>query len=174
MTVAEIIMEDHELDDHFERLMSLVDQEDLISRGISDERELDWWLSEYPTLEEAESALLERSNRAKSLNKNQFPNLTDYLSECAKIDRETMMLEMTVDELYQDWMPDGANHSDFKIGTIFRAGGGRFLCTDVGQRTIVAIRYTPRNPDNMNGPPYFLVESVFDEYDIEGVTILSR
>jgi len=94
--------------------------------------------------------------------------------EIAKLDRDIMMLESTVDELYKDWEPTGAKHEDFKIGTIFRSATGRWICTDVGKRTVVAIRYTPENPEDMDGPPYFLAETVFDEFDIEAVDILEN
>ena len=177
MTIAEIMMEDRNLDRHFENLSKVIrvkDIDSLVEEDQFDTKEtlLSWWLEEYPTLESAEAELLERHRRMKALNKEDFESSIDYLSECAKIDREIMMLEMTIDELYTDWVPEGANHEDFRIGTIFRAGGGRFLCTDIGTRTVVAIRYTPREPEKMDGPPYFLQETVWDEFDIEGVTIL--
>ena len=172
MTVAEIMMIDKKLDDQFQRIRTIVNEENMSSEVEG--RELDWWLEEYPTLESAETELLKRHKQFESLDRLKFKSSVDYLSESAKIDREIMMLEMTIDELYKDWTPSGAKHEDFQIGTIFRAGGGRFLCTDVGTRTICAIRYTPRSPDKMNGPPYFLIEQVWDEFDIEGVTILKK
>lgn len=124
------------------------------------------------TIEEAEDELLKRYEEIKSLNKKDFSSLNRYLSEIARIDNEIMMLEMTVDERCQDWSPTGSNHCDFKIGTIFRSSDGRWLCTDVGRRTVIAIRYTPQTPENMDGPPYFLSEHVFDELDLQGVDIL--
>jgi hypothetical protein len=174
MTVAEIEMEDRKLDDHFEEIMRIIEIDNSDCTESSEGRELDWWLEEYPTLECAETELLERHQKLETINREDFESSIDYLSECTVIDREIMMLEMTIDELYTDWIPEGAKHEEFKIGTIFRAGGGRFLCTDVGTRTVIAIRYTPRQPDNMNGPPYFMKETVWDEFDIEGVTILSQ
>ncbi len=60
-------------------------------------------------------------------------------------------------------------HSDFWIGREFLSGAGRWRCTDVGARTIAAIRLDmDHDPSWYNGPPYLVVESVFDEYDIEG------
>jgi hypothetical protein len=75
-------------------------------------------------------------------------------------------------------------HSEFKIGGIFRCGGRLWRCTDIGTRTIVAIhndrvevggspalRRTlsgAEAEDWFRGPPYAVVESVFDENDIEG------
>jgi hypothetical protein len=59
-------------------------------------------------------------------------------------------------------------HSDFRIGGEFLSGSGRWRCTDVGKRTIAAIRLNhDDDPAWYNGPPYAIVEYVFDEYDIE-------
>ena len=78
-------------------------------------------------------------------------------------------------------------HSEFKIGGAFRCGGRQWRCTDVGTRTIVAIRLDQvevggNKPESRRtlsqaeaevegwfyGPPYAVSESVFDEYAIEG------
>jgi hypothetical protein len=60
-------------------------------------------------------------------------------------------------------------HSDFRIGCEFLTGSGRWRCTDIGKRTIAAIRLNhDDDPAWYNGPPYAVVESVFDEFDIEG------
>ena len=80
-------------------------------------------------------------------------------------------------------------HSDFRIGTIFFTATGKWQCTDVGTRVIVAISMEPRtlvrtrsegggaqiqerfvsdDPNDLVGPPYFVPEQVFDEYDLEG------
>lgn len=59
-------------------------------------------------------------------------------------------------------------HSDFRIGREFLTGSGRWRCTDVGKRTIAAIRLNHDDaPALYNGPPYAVAEFVFDEYDIE-------
>ena len=76
------------------------------------------------------------------------------------------------------------NHSDFKIGCEFTTLVGRWRCTDIGTRTIVAIRidlvetrtivdghpvrrYLTQDEAELegwfNGPPYVLAEVVFDE-----------
>lgn len=81
------------------------------------------------------------------------------------------------------------NHSDFQIGTEFFTATGKWRCTDVGNRVIVAISLEPRQLIRVNyseigerseqncasddahdlvGPPYSVAEHVFDEYDIEG------
>jgi hypothetical protein len=61
------------------------------------------------------------------------------------------------------------NHADFWIGREFFTATGRWRCTDVGTRTIAAIRLDlDHDPAWYNGPPYAVVESVFDEYDFEG------
>lgn len=80
-------------------------------------------------------------------------------------------------------------HSDFRIGTIFFTATGKWKCTDVGTRVIVAISLEPRtmvrtktsddgvqmrecfisnDPHDLAGPPYGIPEYVFDEYDLEG------
>jgi hypothetical protein len=77
-------------------------------------------------------------------------------------------------------------HSEFKIGGTFRCGGRLWRCTDIGTRTIVAIRVDRvevRGSPALHrilsgveaeaagwfrGPPYAVAESVFDENDIEG------
>ena len=81
-------------------------------------------------------------------------------------------------------------HSDFYIGLEFWCGTKRWRCTDVGTRVVVAISLEPRNmvcsdvdpadstkriqtrfvsvdPRDLNGPPYGVAESVFDENDLE-------
>ena len=60
-------------------------------------------------------------------------------------------------------------HSDFWIGREFLTGSGRWRCTDVGTRTVAAIKLDhDHDPWWYIGPPYKVMESVFDEYDIEG------
>lgn len=80
-------------------------------------------------------------------------------------------------------------HSDFQIGTEFFTATGKWRCTDVGTRVIVAIslepremvrvqrgetgerieeRFTSDDPHDLVGPPYMVAEQVFGEYDIEG------
>src|SRR3954451_102548 len=75
-------------------------------------------------------------------------------------------------------------HFEFVIGEAFTTGHGLWRCTDVGTRTVVAIRIDSaevvsvlggrethsvvdprRDPSWLHGPPYALVETVFDEYD---------
>ncbi len=85
-------------------------------------------------------------------------------------------------------------HNDFSIGLDFWCGKKRWRCTDVGTRVVVAIcleprdmvsietdptdktkrietKYVSNDPRDLNGPPYGVVESVFDEYDIEACSI---
>lgn len=83
-------------------------------------------------------------------------------------------------------------HSDFYIGIEFFTAAGKWRCTDVGSRVIVAISLDPRemvrvhydekkerheerflstDPSDLSGPPYGVVEYVFDEYDLEGCNI---
>jgi hypothetical protein len=59
-------------------------------------------------------------------------------------------------------------YSDFQIGREFWTATGPWRCTDIGTRTIAAIKLDQDDPARYNGPPYGIVESVFDEYDLEG------
>lgn len=63
---------------------------------------------------------------------------------------------------------NGMEHADFKIGVEFFTATGRWRVTDVGTRTVIAIKLDQSDPRNYNGPPYSIVESVFDEYDFGG------
>jgi hypothetical protein len=59
--------------------------------------------------------------------------------------------------------------ADFHVGCEFLTASGRWRCTDVGKRTIAAIRLNhDDDPSWYNGPPYAVAETVFDEYDFEG------
>jgi hypothetical protein len=59
--------------------------------------------------------------------------------------------------------------TDFQIGCEFLTAAGRWRCTDIGKRTIAAIRLNhDDDPSWYSGPPYAVVETVFDEYDFEG------
>ena len=70
-----------------------------------------------------------------------------------------------------DFVPKGMKHSDFKIGREFLTETGRWRCTDVGKRTITAIKLDhDDDPSWYNGPPYAVVEHVFDEFSIEGLS----
>ena len=55
--------------------------------------------------------------------------------------------------------------SDFSIGLEFAMSGARWRCTDVGTRTIIAIKLDhPEDPSWYKGPPYAVAEMVLDEY----------
>ena len=79
---------------------------------------------------------------------------------------------------------------DFHIGLEFYTGSGKWRCTDIGTRVIVAIRidqvtvckYNRQNKTTtteivtddqswFNGPPYAVAESVFDEFDMGGCSL---
>ena len=62
-------------------------------------------------------------------------------------------------------------HTDFHVGLEFYTASGRWRCTDVGTRVIVAIRLDARDSSWYNGPPYSVAESVLDEYDVEGCSL---
>lgn len=63
-------------------------------------------------------------------------------------------------------------HAEFRIGATFTTATGRWRCTDVGTRVIVAIPLDTRGDDWTAGPPYALAEVVFDEADLPGCTPL--
>jgi hypothetical protein len=91
-----------------------------------------------------------------------------------------------------DDLPDGMTHAEFTIGCTFTCGGKRWRCTDIGTRVIVAICLEPRDmvrswyengerieehylsddPRDLDGPPYGVVERVFDENDIQACSPL--
>lgn len=85
-------------------------------------------------------------------------------------------------------------HGEFQIGAEFWCGGKRWRCTDLGSRVIVAISLEPHevadqmpsddgvspgrlerrvtgDPSWLAGPPYMVVETVFDEYDLPACTL---
>lgn len=62
-------------------------------------------------------------------------------------------------------------HVDFRIDLEFFTATGRWRCTDVGTRVIVAIRLAAPDVSWYNGPPYAVAEVVFDEYDLEGCSL---
>lgn len=58
---------------------------------------------------------------------------------------------------------------DFHIGLEFIGRAGfRWRCTDVGTRTILAIKLDRNDPNWYQGPPYIAAEVVFDEQEIRG------
>jgi hypothetical protein len=61
-------------------------------------------------------------------------------------------------------------HNEFRIGEMFWTAVSQFKCTDVGTRTIVAVRIDAtavKAPSWLNGPPYAVAELVFDQDDFE-------
>ena len=81
------------------------------------------------------------------------------------------------------------NHAQFHIGLCFWCDDKQWRCTDVGSRIVAAISLEPREiielsvdpadsskrtelkyvdaADWLGGPPYAVVEHVFDEYSIQ-------
>lgn len=58
-------------------------------------------------------------------------------------------------------------HAEFHRGLEFVGSGGfRWRCTDVGTRTIVAIRLEHSAATWYQGPPYIAEEVVFDEHEL--------
>jgi hypothetical protein len=81
-------------------------------------------------------------------------------------------------------------HDEFRIGGTFWCGGRHWRCTDIGTRTIVAIRIDSVEvgssvPDRrrtlsrgeaepegwFKGPPYAVAEVVFDEDGLPGCSL---
>ncbi len=60
---------------------------------------------------------------------------------------------------------------DFQIGVEFYTGAGKWRCTDVGSRVVVAIKLDQEDASWYGGPPYAVVEWVFDEYDFGGCSL---
>ncbi|CAD6548662.1 hypothetical protein LMG27952_04765 [Paraburkholderia hiiakae] len=58
--------------------------------------------------------------------------------------------------------------SDFHTGLEFLCGPFWWRCTDVGTRTVTAIRLDEDDPVWYRGPPYMVDEVVFDEVELEG------
>ena len=63
-------------------------------------------------------------------------------------------------------------HSEFEIGKPFTTGSGLWICTDIGKRTIVAVKKERFDTAVLKTPPFDIEESVFDEYDIQGCEML--
>lgn len=57
---------------------------------------------------------------------------------------------------------------EFKIGEDFYTATGRWMCTDIGTRTIVAIKHDGKDPSWRIGPGYAVEEVVFDYFDMQG------
>jgi hypothetical protein len=58
------------------------------------------------------------------------------------------------------------------IGAEFEMSSSRWRCTDVGVRTLVAIKLDPATDSKWyGGPPYAEVETVIDEYDLPACTL---
>ena len=79
---------------------------------------------------------------------------------------EAALSEMQFLEAFDE--TNGMQHADFQTGMEFLTAGGRWRVTDIGTRTVIAIKLDQADPRNYNGPPYSIVESVFDEYDFGG------
>ena len=52
--------------------------------------------------------------------------------------------------------------TDFHIGLEFYTASGKWRCTDVGTRVIVAVKLDPENPDLIYD------EIIFNEFDFDG------
>ncbi|NOT61690.1 MAG: hypothetical protein HOP19_15860 [Acidobacteria bacterium] len=63
------------------------------------------------------------------------------------------------------------NKDDFQIGQEFYTATGKWRCTDIGTRVIVAIRLDQTDESWYHGPPYAVAEAIFDEYDQAGCSL---
>lgn len=63
-------------------------------------------------------------------------------------------------------------HEQFRVGLEFQLSGARWRCTDVGTRTIAAIKLDAADPSWYYGPPYAVAEHVLDENDQEGCELI--
>ena len=55
---------------------------------------------------------------------------------------------------------------EFHLGLEFYLSGHKWRCTDVGTRTIVAIKLDQEDASWYHGPPYAVAEFVLDENDL--------
>jgi len=63
-------------------------------------------------------------------------------------------------------------HSEFKIGLEFWMSGSKWRCTDIGTRTIIAIKANMFDDSfDEERPPYSVAEHVLDEYDLPACAI---
>lgn len=60
---------------------------------------------------------------------------------------------------------------EFTIDREFFTHTGKWRCTDVGTRVIVAVKLDQQDESWYNGPPYAVAEIVFDEYDMEACAL---
>lgn len=58
--------------------------------------------------------------------------------------------------------------ADFHIGLEFICGPFWWRCTDIGTRTVTAIKLVENDPIWYAGPPYMVEEVVLDEAELEG------
>ena len=57
--------------------------------------------------------------------------------------------------------------ADFHIGLEFICGPFWWRCTDIGTRTVAAVRLVEDDPRWYEGPPYMVEEVVLDETELE-------
>ena len=62
-------------------------------------------------------------------------------------------------------------HSEFTVGLEFWMSDAKWRCTDVGQRTVIAIKLDQEDERLYAGPPYAVQEEVIDEYDLPACTL---
>jgi hypothetical protein len=63
---------------------------------------------------------------------------------------------------------------DFHIGVEFYTGAGKWRCTDIGTRVIVAIKLDQTDESWYNGPPYAVAESVLMSTICLAVALIRR
>ena len=96
--------------------------------------------------------------------------MLDDIGRSIRLKSQSDFLSLEDIVFYTGPAPISMKHLDFQIGTEFyTCTGQKWLCTDVGSRTILAIELKPDlDPSWFIGPPYAVVEIPFDEDDIRG------
>jgi len=51
-------------------------------------------------------------------------------------------------------------YQDYKISEVFYTNAGKWRCTDIGTRVVIAISLNQKDKRNYNGPPYSVQEIV--------------
>jgi hypothetical protein len=62
--------------------------------------------------------------------------------------------------------------NEFSIGLEFWMSNSQWRCTDVGTRTVIAIKIDKLDHSWYKGPPYAVAEHVLDEYALEVCSLI--
>jgi len=65
--------------------------------------------------------------------------------------------------------------NEFSIGLEFFMSGSLWRCTDVGTRTVIAIKLDPELDHSwFKGPPYAVVERVLEDHDLMACSLVKE